>query len=149
MSFLALSDKNEKELHVLRRHAQQLVKIHKMDKLQGNGQDIAILQLIYDLGLVNDLSEYDMKALGVIFGDVFRHSISDLHWAVSCEVKGHTTLQEYCLQFKDTSLAVYPIETYVVPYEIGDTIDVQRALDEKINMMKIFIDQNMTATFLA
>lgn len=141
MSFLALSDKNENELLVLRRHAQQLIKIHKMDKLQSNYQDISSLQLVYDVCLVQRLSDYDMLSLGVIFGDVFRHAIPDLHWAVSCEVTGDSTLQQYCLQYKDSSLAVYPIETYVVPYELGDIIDVQQAFDEKVGMMRLFISE--------
>jgi hypothetical protein len=149
MTFLVLSDKNEQELLVLRSHAQQLVKIHKMDRLQSNHQDISSLQLVYDTDLVKRLSDYDMMALGVVFGDVFRHAISDLTWAVSCEVTGQTTLQQYCLQYKDSSLAVYPIETYVVPYENGDVIDVQKAFDDKVGMMRMFIDQSMNAIFLA
>jgi hypothetical protein len=149
MTFLVLSDKNEQELLVLRSHAQQLVKIHKMDRLQSNHQEISSLQLVYDTDLVKRLSDYDMMALGVVFGDVFRHAISDLRWAVSCEVTGQTTLQQYCLQYKDSSLAVYPIETYVVPYENGDVIDVQKAFDDKVGMMRMFIDQSMNAIFLA
>jgi|AntRauTorckE5430_2_1112549.scaffolds.fasta_scaffold03819_5 hypothetical protein len=149
MTFLALSEKNENELIALRRHAQQLVINHNMDALQCNYEDITSLQLVYDLGLVKQLSDPDMMSLGVIFGDVFRHAIPDLHWAVSNEVTGQTTLQQYCLQFKDSPLAVYPIETYVVPYELGDVIDVRQAFDEKVSMMRMFIGQNMNFTLSA
>jgi hypothetical protein len=46
-------------------------------------------------------------------------------------------------------LAVYPIETYVVPYELGDVIDVRQAFDEKVSMMRMFIGQNMNFTLSA
>lgn len=144
MSYLALSNKNEEELNELRRRANQLITTHKLKPLRNNPEDIATLQDIYDTGLVTALKQDDMIAFGVVFGDLFCSVIPDLTWVSFVELADQTELQPYCLRYKNTSLALYPIETYVVPIELGDEVDVQQAFDEKIAILRMFISQHLS-----
>ena len=91
-------------------------------RLQKTQQDFAILQQIIDRRLIPADKTWELRALGVVFGDVLANSIAGLAWWEVTDDYG----TDPTLRYKTTALQVNALTMLAKRVRDGKPVDVAR-----------------------
>lgn len=95
-------------------------------ELEGNENDLPILQQLIDRDVLEDDQVKEWQALGVIFGDILVEELN-LHWVSYEDERGVSK----ALQWRDTMNFVFPVTAFSRRVQFNQEIDV-REIYEKI-----------------
>jgi len=118
-----------------RNRISEMVGIHFGRKIQGNRNDIALLQRIIDEELIPRDNKEELQAMGVILGDLFTKEHKLLQWRVYEDELGPT--QAVCVG--ESVNCLFPITMLSRRIEVGLKPSVLRVYEDALEDMKQFL----------
>jgi hypothetical protein len=95
-------------------------------KMEGNRQDLALIQRLLDTGTIERESTYTLQALGLAFGRAFIHEHEGFDWWIVVDQRGRDPV----LRYRDTNLLTFPKTLLSKRLEEGTRVDVVRLFDQ-------------------
>jgi hypothetical protein len=96
--------------------------------------DLAIIQRILDNRILEEKQTYELQCLGLVFGDVLARN-AGLHWVTVEDAYG----RDPALQYKDTSLILFPLTMISKRVEDGQRVEVaelMRHMEQEVAQLK-------------
>ena len=101
----------------------------------GGLRDLDLIQGVLDLGAVGPEDAFDLRALGLMFGQVIVKQVDDMDWCMVEDDLGRTP----ALRYKETSLTVFPMTMISKRVEKAEEIDLHvffETVREEIEKLK-------------
>jgi hypothetical protein len=112
---------NEQQLEFVR----ALARRHVGTELRGDSGDLRILQALIDQGIVRPDQTFELQALGVALGEVFRSRFG-LTWVTFRDESGRSR----AMQFRHSDNLIFPTTMISRRIEAGAPVDVARIFEE-------------------
>lgn len=103
-------------------------------------RDLEILQRILDNRILDATDKQELQSLGLVFGDVLARK-ADLRWVTVQDALG----RDPALQFRNTSLILFPLTMISKRVEDGqhvDVADLMKSMEKEVANLKEEIIQN-------